>query len=106
MIITFFIFTVSNRVNSCDQNCEELLLSENSLEEIPSTLEKLSNLKILKLTNNKLRTIPFGLADLLTLEVLDCGNNPHLSIIPRAWQSDTDSVLFVCRVHRGKNRRY
>jgi len=81
------------------ENLEELMLNENSLEELPSSVEKMINLKILKLCNNRLRTVPYALADLLTLEVLDCANNPNLDIVPAAWRGDTESVLFVCRVH-------
>lgn len=81
------------------ENLEELHLNENSLEALPVTMEKMVNLRILKLCNNKLRTVPYSLADLLTLEVLDCANNPGLTIVPAAWQGDTESVLFVCRVH-------
>jgi hypothetical protein len=35
-----------------------------------------------------------------TLEELDCSNNPDLSMVPKLWQGDTESILFVCKIHR------
>jgi Leucine-rich repeat (LRR) protein len=87
-------------------NCEvleELILSENMIEELPVTLAKIQNLRVLKMTNNKLKSIPFEIADILTLEDFDCGNNPHLESIPPKWRDDTESVLFTLRVHRDYN---
>lgn len=82
------------------ENLEELLLNENSLQEIPPTIEKMVNLRILKLTNNKLRTLPYTIADLLTLETIDCANNHHLEIVPASWRGDTESILFICKLHQ------
>ena len=80
---------------------EELVVSENSLEMLPSNISKMANLRILKVSNNKLTSVPYELADLFTLEVIDCANNPQLSTVPLKWQGDTDSILFTCRLHRG-----
>ena len=79
---------------------EELVLSENLLEEIPNTIATFASLRILKLQNNKLKHIPFELADITTLEELDCSNNESLEMVPKLWRGDTDSVLFVCKIHR------
>lgn len=84
---------------------EDLVVSENSIEEIPPTIISMVNLKSLKLANNKLRTLPFELADVMTLEEIDCANNPDLDMVPSAWRGDTESVLFVCRIHRDYNVR-
>jgi Leucine-rich repeat (LRR) protein len=83
---------------------EELVLSENNIEDIPVSLSLMSNLKVIKLANNRLKTIPYEIADILTLEEIDCSNNHHLESIPAKWRGDTDSVLFTCRVHRGRRR--
>ena len=80
---------------------EELVLSENSIDDIPVSISLMSNLKALKLANNKLKAIPFEIADIPTLEEIDCNNNPHLESIPPKWRGDTESVIFTCRVHRG-----
>lgn len=80
---------------------EELILGENLLEELPSTVCKIANLRILRLTTNRLRTLPFELADIITLEEVDCGNNPEMDTVPAKWRNDTESLLFTCRVHRG-----
>lgn len=79
---------------------EELFLNENVLEEVPVALARLFSLRILKLSNNRLRTLPCELADVVSLENIDCANNPNLDIVPPQWRGDSDSVLFVCRVHR------
>jgi Leucine-rich repeat (LRR) protein len=81
---------------------EELVLSENSIEDIPVSMSLMSNLKTLKLANNKLKAIPYEIADILTLELIDCSNNHNLESIPPNWRGDTDSVIFTCRIHRGK----
>lgn len=80
---------------------EEINLGENMVEDLPVTISKIPNLKILKMTNNRLRSIPFEIANILTLEEFDCGNNPHMETVPARWRGDTESLLFVCRVHRG-----
>ena len=80
---------------------EELVLSENQLEEIPSSITNFASLRTLKLQNNKLKHIPYELADITTLEELDCSNNEQLQMVPKLWRGDTDSVLFVCKIHRG-----
>lgn len=79
---------------------EELFLSENSLEDLPKTISNIAALRVLKLQNNKLHSLPFELADLQTLEELDCSNNPDLAMVPKLWLGDTDSILFVCKIHR------
>ena len=45
------------------------------------------------------------LANCLELPVLrlfsqDFSSNPNLAMVPKAWQGDTESVLFVCKIHR------
>ncbi len=80
---------------------EELIVSENALEELPSTIATMAMLRVLKIQNNNLKTIPYELIDVVTLEELDVSLNPQLTMIPKLWQGDTNSVLFVCRVHRG-----
>lgn len=82
------------------QLLEELVLSENSLEEIPKQVANIPALRLLRLQNNKLHTLPFELADLQSLETLDCSNNPDLAMVPKLWLGDTDSILFVCKIHR------
>lgn len=81
---------------------EEFNLSENIIEELPHTISLMSNLRVLKLQNNKLTKIPYEIAEIITLEEVDCANNPSLGMIPAPWRGDTDSVLFICRLHRGK----
>jgi len=82
------------------EQMEELVVSENMLEIVPSTVSLCAVLRILKLQNNRLRTLPFELSDVLTLEEVDCSNNPSLEMVPEKWRGDTNSILFVCRVHR------
>ena len=69
---------------------EELVLSENLLEDIPHTVSLMANLRILKLQNNKLRNIPYELAEVLTLEEIDVEllnfnfSNPiNLTLVPK-----------------------
>jgi hypothetical protein len=81
---------------------EELIVSENALEEMPGSIATMAMLRVLKLQNNDLKSIPFGLVDVVTLEELDFSGNPHLKMVPKLWQGDTDSVLFVCKIHRGR----
>lgn len=76
---------------------EELIISENSIEEIPKSVALISNLKVLRISNNRLRSIPFEIADCMSLEEFDCANNPNLEMVPAKWRGDTESVLFTCR---------
>lgn len=80
---------------------EELIISENAIEELPLTIANMSALRVLKLQNNRLRTLPQNIADVVTLEEIDCSNNKDLEIIPALWRGDTSSILFICRIHRG-----
>lgn len=91
--------TIPNEIGQLE-NLEELFLNENALQEIPLTIEKMVNLRILKLTNNKLRTLPYTIADLLTLETIDCANNPNLELLPASWRGDTESIIFICKLHQ------
>eukprot|EP01035_Chromulina_nebulosa_P019210 gene19210-25061_t len=84
---------------------EELILSENSIEEIPDTLALMSALRILKLQNNYLSSIPGELSNIFTLEEIDCSNNRNLTMIPHSWRGDTESILFICRIHRDYNTK-
>jgi len=80
---------------------EELIVSENVLEELPHTIATMSTLRILKLENNKLKALPYELADVVTLEEVNCANNPELEMLPPPWRGDSESILFICRIHRG-----
>lgn len=91
--------SLPNEIGRLDQ-LEELIVSENQLDVIPKQLALLTVLRVLKLQNNKLKTIPFEIADVMTLEEIDCSNNPELSMIPTDWQGDSNSILFICRIHR------
>lgn len=42
----------------------------------------------------------FFFPDLQTLEELDCSNNNELEMVPKLWRGDTESILFVCKIHR------
>jgi len=79
---------------------EELIASENELVEIPKSISLMQALRVLRLQNNKLRNLPFDVASIFTLEELDCSNNDTLTMVPPRWRSDTDSVIFVCTIHR------
>lgn len=81
---------------------EELILSENLLEAIPRTISGLGSLKILRLANNKLKSLPYETAEILTLEELDCSNNLNFDMVPSKWRGDSESLIFSCKVHRGK----
>lgn len=81
---------------------EELICSENMIEDLPLSVSRIPGLKVIKMTNNRLRSIPFEIANILSLEEIDCGNNPHMETVPAKWRGDTESLLFVCRVHRGR----
>lgn len=81
---------------------EELIVSENKLQDMPHSIATMAMLRVLKLQNNDLRSIPFELVDVVTLEELDFSGNPGLKTVPKLWQGDTDSVLFVCKIHRGR----
>jgi len=82
------------------QLLEELVLSENNLEEIPSSITGIAALRVLKLQANKLKILPYDLAEVQTLEELDCSNNESLEMVPKPWRGDTESILFICRIHR------
>lgn len=78
------------------------MLSENKLEEIPGSLAELKALRVLRLQNNRLKTLPCALGAVITLEELDCAGNTELSVVPAAWRSAADIILFVCRLKQGK----
>jgi Leucine-rich repeat (LRR) protein len=80
---------------------EELVVSENALEELPSTISTMAMLRVLKLQNNNLKSIPFELVDVVTLEDMDMSGNAGLTMVPKLWQGDTNSILFICKIHRG-----
>ncbi len=56
----------------------------------------------MQLQNNKLKTLPYELADISTLEELTVEGNPRLDMVPKAWQGDSESVMFICKLHRCK----
>jgi hypothetical protein len=87
------------------EQLEEINASENMLESLPTSIALCPVLRVLKLANNNLKTIPFELADLLTLEDVTCENNPNLEMVPKAWQGDGASILFICKVHRQYHAR-
>lgn len=80
---------------------QELILSENKLQEIPESLAHLKALRILRLQNNRLKTLPHAIGAVITLEELDCAGNPDLDIVPPPLHSDTAMILWVCRLHKG-----
>lgn len=80
---------------------QELILSENKLQEIPESLAHLKALRILRLQNNRLKTLPHALGAVITMEELDCAGNPDLDIVPPPLHSDTAMILWVCRLHKG-----
>ena len=82
------------------------LVSENNLIELPNTIQNMVALRILKLQNNKIAKLPHELAELSTLEELDCSNNNNLDMVPKAWRGDTESILFICKLHRGTSVRH
>ena len=84
---------------------EELIISENSLEELPHTVATMATLRILKLQNNKLRQLPYEIAEILTLENIDCSNNNDLEMLPPEWRGSTESILFICKIYRGEKER-
>lgn len=53
----------------------ELNISNNSIEDIPSRIDSILNLKLLNLSNNKLSFIPKSLSKLINLEYIDLSNN-------------------------------
>jgi hypothetical protein len=79
---------------------EELIVSENELQELPRTISLMSALRVLRLQNNKLRVLPYEIASIQTLEDLNCSNNDTLLMVPPKWRSHTESVMFVCTIHR------
>lgn len=81
---------------------DELVLSENLLEELPHSISSMSTLRIIKLENNKLRSLPHEIADIVTLEEVNCANNTQLEMLPENWRGNSDSILFICRIHRGE----
>lgn len=81
---------------------QDLILSENKLQEIPVSLAGLKALRILRLQNNKLLTLPDALGAVITLEELDCTGNTDLDIVPAALHSDAAMILWVCRLHKGE----
>lgn len=84
------------------EGLEELVLSENEIELLPKTISMMAALRVLKLQNNKLKKLPNEIAEVLTLEEIDCTNNKKLEMIPPNWRGDTESILFICRIHRGE----
>lgn len=80
---------------------QELILSENKLQEIPESLAHLKALRIMRLQNNRLKTLPHAMGAVITLEELDCAGNPDLDVVPAPLHSDTAMILWVCRLHKG-----
>lgn len=91
--------TLPSEIGRLEQ-LEELILSENKLIEIPKSISLMTGLRVLRLQNNKLRTLPYEISGLLSLEDLNVSNNDTLTMVPPSWRSDTDSVIFVCTIHR------
>ena len=60
----------------------------------------MTGLRMLRLQNNQLKTLPHEIAGLMSLDDIDCSNNNTLTMVPPSWRSDTDSVIFVCTIHR------
>lgn len=83
---------------------QDLIISENKLQEVPETLAGLKALRVMRLQNNRLKTLPHELGEVATLEELDCAGNADLDIVPAALHSDTAMILWVCRLHKGRRR--
>ena len=81
---------------------QELILSENKLQEIPETLAGLKALRVLRLQNNRLKSLPHALGEVVTLEDLDCAGNADFEVVPVPLHSDTAMILWVCRLHKGR----
>ena len=60
---------------------EEIDLSDNYLEELPTSFYKLKNLKTLRLDENQLRELRQAIAELSNLPMLSASNN-QLSVLP------------------------
>ena len=60
---------------------EEIDLSDNYLEELSTSINKLKNLKTLRLDENQLRELPQAIAELSNLTMLSVSNN-QLSVLP------------------------
>ena len=84
---------------------EDLVVSENHLDDLPPTIQTMQALKVLRLQNNRLRTLPYEIGEILTLEEIDCSNNNDLDLLPPAWRGDTESILFICRINRENKAR-
>lgn len=80
-------------------------MSENKLRDIPETLASLKALRVLRLQNNRLKSLPHALGEVVTLEDLDCAGNAEFEVVPTPLHSDTAMILWVCRLHKGKNRK-
>lgn len=88
----------------CFLASQELVLSENKIQEVPASLSHLKALRVLRLQNNRLMTLPHELGAVITLEELDCAGNADLDIVPVALHSDTAMILWVCRLHKGTRK--
>lgn len=86
---------------SSSSRSQELVLSENKIQEVPESLAHLKALRILRLQNNRLKTLPHELGAVITLEELDCAGNADLDIVPESLHSNTAMILWVCRLHKG-----
>src|SRR3546814_2190989 len=75
-----------------------LSASENKLLDIPNSIEKLENLKVLKLQSNDIAVLPVGIGDLLSLNDIDLSNNARLVMIPKQLRGDTAMVLWLCQM--------
>lgn len=67
-------------------------------------MASLKALRVLRLQNNRLKTLPYALGAVVTLEELDCAGNANLDVVPAALHSDTATILWVCRLHKGMCR--
>lgn len=70
--------------------------------EIPVSLADLNALRVLRLQNNKLKALPHEIGAVATLEEIDCAGNADLDVVPAALHSDTEMILWVCRLHKGE----
>mmetsp|Transcript_8179 Transcript_8179/g.19193 ORF Transcript_8179/g.19193 Transcript_8179/m.19193 type:complete len:1555 (-) Transcript_8179:52-4716(-) len=80
VIVTIDLSTMGTSISPL----EELYLSYNKLDSIPSSLFQLSTLKVLWASNNKLSEIPMGIGALTSLEDLDLEGNRIAGSIPNS----------------------
>ena len=72
---------ISSKIAEARQS-GELYLDNETLNELPSEIREITNLKVLRVSRAPLRTLPRWLADMEQLEILDLNNNMFDSVPP------------------------